>query len=75
MRTMCKSKRKCCKVVIENGITNNSVSIEMVEKLSLNKITHIHPYKVSWLQKGHQITVNEQCKVDFHIGRYKDEIL
>jgi len=25
-------------------------------------------YKVSWLQKGHQILVNEQCKIDFRIG-------
>jgi hypothetical protein len=30
---------------------------------------------VSWLQKGHQILVNEQCKVEFQIGSYKDEVL
>ena len=30
---------------------------------------------MSWLQKGHQLLVNEQCNVEFHIGTYKDEIL
>ena len=35
---------------------------------------HTTPYKVSWLHKGHQLLVNEQCNVDFHIGTYKDEI-
>jgi hypothetical protein len=27
------------------------------------------------LQKGHQILVSEQCKVEIQIGSYKDEIL
>ena len=36
-----------------------------------------HPtlYKVSWLQKGHQLLVNEQCNVEFQIGTYKDVVL
>jgi len=47
----------------------------MVEKLELVKTIHPTPYKVSWLQKGHQINVIEQCKVDIQIGMYKDVIL
>ena len=47
----------------------------MVEKLSLKKVRHLIPYKVSWLHKGHQILVSEQCEVDFQIGAYKDKIL
>jgi hypothetical protein len=47
----------------------------MVEKLRLQKVPHPTPYRVSWLQKGHQILVSEQCKVEFQIGSYKDEIL
>ena len=46
-RTVCKSRGKCCKVVIDNGSTNNMVSIEMVEKLGLKRIVHPTPYKVS----------------------------
>jgi hypothetical protein len=74
-RTVCKSKGKCCKVVIDSGSTDNLVSIEMVEKLGLKRIAHPTPYKVSWLQKGHQILVNEQCNLEIQIGSYKDEVL
>eukprot|EP00253_Pinus_taeda_P023428 PITA_23428 len=46
----------------------------MVEKLGLKRLKHPTPYKVSWLQKGHQLLVDEQCEVEFHIGKYKDKI-
>ena len=38
-------------------------------------IVHPTPYKVSWLQKGHQVMVTKQCLVEFKIGEYRDEIL
>jgi hypothetical protein len=47
----------------------------MVEKLELETIEHPNPYRVSWLQKGHQVNVTKQCLVEFKIGGYKDEIL
>eukprot|EP00253_Pinus_taeda_P017657 PITA_17657 len=74
-RTVCKSQGKCCKLIIDSGSTNNLVAVEMVEKLGLKKLKHPTPYKVSWLQKGHQLLVDEQCEVEFQIGRYKDKIL
>eukprot|EP00253_Pinus_taeda_P033292 PITA_33292 len=74
-RTTCKSKGKCCKVIIDSGSTNNIVSTEMVEKLGLTKKVHPAPYKVSWLQKGHQVTVTKQCNVEMQIGTYRDVIL
>ena len=74
-RTMCKVQGKCCKMVIDSGSTDNLVSTEMVEKLSLRKVRHPMPYKVSWLHKGHQILVSEQCEVDFQIATYKYNIL
>jgi hypothetical protein len=74
-RTVCKSKGKCCKIVIDSGSTNNLVSIKIVYKLGLKGMTHPTPYKVSWLQKGQQLFLNEQCKVEFQIGTYKDEML
>jgi hypothetical protein len=74
-KTMCKSQGKCCKLIIDNGSTDNLVSVEMVEKLGLQKENHPTPYRVSWLQKGHHVLVNEQCKVDFQIGNYKDQVL
>jgi hypothetical protein len=47
----------------------------MVEKLELETVTHPSPYKVSWLPKGHQVTITKQSLVKFKIGGYKDEIL
>eukprot|EP00253_Pinus_taeda_P015516 PITA_15516 len=63
-RTVCKSQGKCCKVIINSGSTDNLVAVEMVEKLGLKKLKHPTPYKVSWLQKGHQLLVYEQCEFD-----------
>lgn len=74
-RTMCKVKGKCYKMVIDSGSTDNLVSIKMVERLSLKKNKHPVPYKVSWLHKGHQILVSEQCEVDLQVGTYKDKIV
>eukprot|EP00253_Pinus_taeda_P025527 PITA_25527 len=74
-RTVCKSQGKCIKLIIDSGSTDNLVAVEMVEKLGLKKLKHPTPYKVSWLQKGHQLLVDEQCEVEFQISRYKDKIL
>jgi hypothetical protein len=41
----------------------------------METVAHPSPYKVSWLQKGHQVNVTKQCLVEFKIGGYKDEIL
>ena len=62
-------------MIIDSGSTDNLVSTEMVEKLYLNTTSHPHPYKVSWLHKGHQVMVSQQCQVEFKIGGYRDEIL
>ena len=62
-------------MVIGSESTDNIVSMEMVEKLSLRRTKHPIPYKLSWLHKGHQILVSEQCEVDLQIGPYKDKIL
>eukprot|EP00253_Pinus_taeda_P026908 PITA_26908 len=47
----------------------------MVEKLGLERLKHPSPYRVSWLQKGHQLLVDEQSEVEFQIGHYKDKII
>eukprot|EP00253_Pinus_taeda_P036230 PITA_36230 len=74
-RTVCKSQGKCCKMIIDNGSTDNLVSTEMVEKLGLKHLKHRNPYRVSWLQKGHQLLVDEHSEVEFQIGWYKDKII
>jgi hypothetical protein len=74
-RTACKTKDRVCKVIVDNGSTDNIVSMEMVEKMELETIEHPSPYRVSWLQKGHQVNVTKQCLVEFNIGGYNDKIL
>jgi hypothetical protein len=74
-RTTCKTKDRKCKVIVDSGSTDNLVSTEMVEKLELETTDHPSPYKVSWLQKGHQVSVTKQCLVEFKIGGYNDNVL
>jgi hypothetical protein len=74
-RTACKTKDRVCKVIVDSGSTRNLVSTEIVEKLELETIEHPSPYKVSWLQKGHQVNVTKQCLVELRIGGYNDKIL
>jgi len=74
-RIVSKCKGNCSKLIIDSGSTNNLVLTEMIENLTLKKTIHHVPYKVSWLQKGHQLLVNEQCEVEFQIGSYKDKVL
>eukprot|EP00253_Pinus_taeda_P033278 PITA_33278 len=74
-RTVCKAQGKCCKMIIDSGSTDNLVSVEMVEKLALKRLKHPTPYRVSWLQKRHQLLVDEQSEVEFQIGWYKDIIV
>ena len=64
-RTTCKFGGKNCKVLVDFGSTENFVALKMVEKLKLPRTTHLYPYKVSWLNKGHQTTVEEQAWVEF----------
>jgi hypothetical protein len=74
-RTACTTKGWKCKVIVDSGSTDNLVSTEMVEKLELETTKHPSPYKVSWLQKGHWVSVTKQCLVKFKIGNYNDQIL
>eukprot|EP00253_Pinus_taeda_P032747 PITA_32747 len=46
----------------------------MVEKLELKRLKHPNPYRVSWVQKCHQLLVDEQREVEFQIGRYKGKV-
>jgi hypothetical protein len=73
--TTCKTKDRVYKVIVDSGSMDNLVSTDMVEKLEMETVDHPSPYRVSWLQKGHQVTVTKQCLVEFKIGGYNDKIL
>jgi hypothetical protein len=71
----CKTKDRFCKVIVDSGSIENLVSIEMAENMEMETVEHPRPYRVSWLQKGHQVNSTKQCLVEFKIGGYNDEIL
>ena len=73
-KIVCKIEGNCCNLIIDSGSIDNLVSIELVDKLKLRNIVHPKPYRVAWLQKGHQVIVSEQCQVKFQIGSYQDEV-
>lgn len=45
--------------------TENLVSEEMVENLSLKRPENPCPYKVTWLKYDHVVEVREKCLVNF----------
>jgi hypothetical protein len=48
-------------VIVDSGSTDNLVSTKMVENMELEIVAHPSPYKVSWLQKRHQVIVTKKC--------------
>jgi hypothetical protein len=73
--TACKTKDRVCKVIVDSGSMDNLISTEIVEKLELKMTDHPSPYRVSWIQKGYQVTITKQCLVEFKIGGDNDKIL
>ena len=50
-RIKCKILDKVCKVVVDLGSMDNVISKEVVTKLSLKRIPHEDPYRITWLKK------------------------
>ena len=44
-------------------------------KLKLKNLSHTNLDRVTWLNKGKNVLVNEQAWVEFTIGGYQDKIL
>ena len=58
-RMKCKIMGRLCKVIIESGSTDNIASKEAISKLNLQRIPHNSPNRVTWLNMGQHILVNE----------------
>ncbi|KAE8681373.1 putative CCCH-type zinc finger family protein [Hibiscus syriacus] len=67
--TTCTVADKVCKMIIDSGSCENVVSEEVVQKLQLKTDRHPKPYKLSWLNKDSEVTVDRRCLVSFSIGR------
>ena len=59
---------------MDSGSCCNYYSTRLVSKLNLTIIPHPKPYKLQWLNEQGKMIVNQQVKVSFSIGTYKDEV-
>ena len=58
---------------MDNESCCSCCSTRLVSKLNLTIIPHPKPYKHQWLNEQGEMIVNQQMKVAFSIGTYKDE--
>jgi len=56
-KTRCKIQGMCCNLIINVGDIEKLVSIEVIENLKLKCTPHSSTYRVSCLQKCHQVTI------------------
>ncbi|KAI0495130.1 hypothetical protein KFK09_025277 [Dendrobium nobile] len=75
-KTKCTIKGKVCDVLVDSGCTENVISKAAVQALQLQTIPNSHPYRVSWVKRGVEISVTESCCVPFSIGKnYSSEVV
>nr|KYP43831.1 hypothetical protein KK1_034701 [Cajanus cajan] len=67
------SFKRPCSPIVDSGSCSNCCSTRFVNKLALTTIPHPQPYKLHWLNEGEELEVNQQVKVKFSIGDYKDK--
>ena len=74
-RIRCKILGKVCKVIMDSIFIDNIIPEEVVDKFKLVKVPHVNPSKVTWLNKGKNVLVNEKTWVEFSIVGYEDKFL
>ncbi|GJV65371.1 RNA-directed DNA polymerase [Tanacetum coccineum] len=73
--TRCTSHGKVCDVIIDSASCENVASEKMAKKLSLKTKKYPRLYKLSWLQKGKSIHIDQRCLVYFSIrDKYQDKV-
>ena len=70
--TRCKNFDNICSLIVDSGSCCNCCSTRLVSKLSLAFTPNPKPYKLQWLNEQGEMIVNQQVKVPFSIGTYKD---
>jgi hypothetical protein len=61
--------------IIDSGIHKNFISAEVVKRLTLLTMPHLHPYTIRWLHQGNNICIIQQCRLSYDINPFKDEVL
>jgi len=73
--TRCKIFYNTCFLIVDSGSCCNCCSTRLVSKSSLAITSHPKPYKLQWLNEQGEMIINQQVKVPFSIGTYKDEVI
>nr|KYP31818.1 hypothetical protein KK1_047676 [Cajanus cajan] len=73
--TRCLVSKRAYSLIVNSGSCSNCCSTRLVNKLALTTIPRPQPYKLHWLNEGEELEVNQQVKVKFSIGDYKDKVL
>ena len=55
-------------LIIDSGSVENIALKSLVSKLGLKTEKHLSPYKISWIKKGTETLVTQQCRVTFSMG-------
>ena len=71
----CKILGKVFQVIVDFGSIDNIILVEKTNKVKLVKVPHVNPYKVTWLNKGQSVLVNEKTWVEFSIIGYKETFI
>jgi len=59
-------------LIMDNGLCRNCCSTRLIDKLASIVLPFPKPYKLHWLNEDGNLTVNQQVKVKFSIGKYED---
>lgn len=74
--THCTINGKICNILIDSNSSKNMVSKKLVAALNLKIDPHPNPYKVSWIKKGGEVTIQSACTIPLSIGnQYKDQVV
>ena len=66
-------ERSVC-VIIDGGSCNHLASMEMVDKLSLTRRPHTHPYYIQWFNNNGKVKVTRTVRVHFSVATYADYV-
>lgn len=71
----CTVKGKICRFIIDSGSTENVISADAMQKLSLEAELHPHPYTLAWLNRTNNILVDRRVLVEFSIrNKFTDKV-
>jgi len=73
--TRCKVFENVCYLIVDIGSCCNYCSARMVEKLNLQLTPHPKPYKLQWINEDGELIIDQQVKVEFFVGNYKDKVM